>query len=230
MSWDWRGAGSGAASGAATGSTFGPWGTAIGGAAGGLFGGLSGSDPSRDARRFMDQINGVGHKYYDPYINQGRDAGNRLGGEYSRMLDPTAFMDDIMGHYKESKGATYEKDQLGRGIGSTAAAGGFAGTPEHQREYGEMASNIMSKDMQQYLQNALGIHGQGIAGEQDFYNKGYGASGSLADLLGGNLASQGTMSFLQGSQNNKNQAALMSAISKFLSQKNGSDAGGGGMG
>lgn len=188
---------------------------------------FSEADPSKDANRYMNQIPGVGHDAYDPFINQGREAGNKLGGEYSKMLDPTAFMDEIMGHYKTSKGAQYEQDKLGRGIGASAAAGGFAGTPEHQRAYGEMAGDIMSKDMQQYLQNAIGIHKEGIAGEQDFYNKGYGASGSLADLLGGNLASQGTMAFQQGNQHNQNRIALMSAIAKALAQGAGAGAGGG---
>jgi hypothetical protein len=193
----------------------------------GFFKTFSEADPSKDANRYLGQIPGVGHNAYDPFINQGREAGNKLGGEYGKMLDPTAFMDEIMGHYKESQGATYEKDKLGRGIGNTAAAGGFAGTPEHQREYGEMAGNIMSKDMQQYLQNALQIHGKGVEGEQDFYNKGYGASGSLADLLGGNLASQGSMAFQQGQQHNQNRTALMSAIAKALAQYAGGGAGGG---
>lgn len=188
---------------------------------------FSQKDPSRDANKYMNQIPGVGHQYYDPFINQGQEAGGVLKGQYGKMLDPTAFMDEIMGHYKTSKGAEYEQNKLGRGIGATAAAGGYAGTPEHQRAYGEMAGDIMSKDMQQYLQNALGINAQGIAGEQDFYNKGYGASGSLADLLGGNLASQGTMAFQQGQQHNQNAIALMSAIAKALAQGGGVGAGGG---
>lgn len=188
---------------------------------------FSQQDPSKDANRYMNQIPGVGHNAYDPFINEGREAGGVLKGQYGKMLDPTAFMDEIMGHYKQSKGAQYEQDKLGKGIGSTAAAGGFAGTPEHQRQYGEMAGDIMSKDMQQYLQNALGIHKDALSGEQDFYNKGYGASGSLADLLGGNLASQGTMAFQQGQQHNQNAIALMSAIAKALAQGGGAGAGGG---
>ncbi len=82
----------------------------------------------------MNQIPGVGHQYYDPFVNEGKEAGGVLKGQYSRMLDPTSFMDDIMGHYKQSEGAKYQTEQLGRGIGATAAAGGIAGTPEHQRQ------------------------------------------------------------------------------------------------
>jgi len=182
-------------------------------------------DPSREANRYMSRIPGVGHQYYDPYINEGREAGSRLKGEYGKMLDPTSFIDEIMKHYETSKGAQNEQKELGRGIGATAAAGGFAGTPEHQKEYGQMASDIMSKDMQQYLQNALGVYGSGISGEQDFYNKGYGASGSLADLLAGNLASQGTMAFQGANQTNASRDAFLNALVKAFSQAAGSSAG-----
>ena len=178
-------------------------------------------DPNRAANKYMDRIPGVGAKYFNPYIEGGREAGGRLHDEYSKQLDPTHFMDEIMKHYQESQGATYERDKLGKGIGSAAAAGGVAGTPEHQRQYGEMAGDIMSKDMQQYLQNALGIHASGLQGEQDFYNKGFDASGRMADLEGGTLASQGTLAYQGANQKNQNRMALFNAISKALSQSAG---------
>lgn len=179
-------------------------------------------DPAKAANQYNDQIPGVGHKYYDPFISGGQEAGGRLKGEYNKMLDPTAFMDQIMQHYQTSKGAQYALDKGTRGIGATAAAGGIAGTPEHQREYGEMASDINSKDMQQYLQNALGVYGGGIKGEQDFYGKGYDASKEMADLLGGNLASQGTMAYGGAQQKNMNRQALMNALMKALGSAAGS--------
>lgn len=178
--------------------------------------GIGQRDPAKDANRYLDKIPGIGHDIYDPFINQGREAGGILKDQYGRMLDPSKFMDDIMKNYKMSEGATYKRDLLGKGIGSAAAAGGFAGTPEHQREYGSMADEIMSGDMQQYLENALGIHGRGISGEQDFYNKGFGASGSLADMLAGVLGSKAGLSFQSGTQKNMNEQALMQALMKAL--------------
>jgi len=184
-------------------------------------------DPSKEANRYMSQIPGVGQKYYNPFIQGGQRAGGVLEGEYGKMLNPTSFIDDIMKNYSTSKGAEYEKHELGRDIGATAASGGFAGTPEHQKAYGEMADNIMSKDMQQYLQNALGVYGGGITGEQDFYNKGYGASGDLADLLSGNLASQGGMAYNQASQTNASRDSFLNAFIKALSQGAGAAGGAG---
>lgn len=178
--------------------------------------GIGQRDPAKDANKYLDQIPGIGRQYYDPFINQGREAGNILKDQYGRMLDPSKFMDDIMKNYKMSEGATYKRDLLGKGIGSAAAAGGFAGTPEHQREYGSMADEIMSGDMQQYLENALGIHGRGISGEQDFYNKGFNASGSLADMIAGVLGSKSGLAYQSGQQKNMNEQALMQALMKAL--------------
>lgn len=185
-------------------------------------------DPKKEANRYLSQIPGVGRQYYDPFIQGGRRAGSLLEGEYGRMLKPTSFIDDIMKNYQMSEGAKYQRDQLGRGIGATAAAGGYAGNPEHQREYGEMAQGIMSKDMQQYLQNALGVYGGGISGEQDFYNKGYGASGSMADLMGGNLSSQAGLAFQDASQSNASRDAFRNALMKALTQGAGAGGIGGG--
>lgn len=183
-------------------------------------------DPAGDANKYLNQIPGVGKKYYNPFIERGGRAGDMLEGEYGKMMNPSSFMDEIMKHYSMSQGATYERDKLGKGIGATAAAGGFAGTPEHQREYGEMTDKIMSGDMQQYLSNALGIYGKGMAGEEGFFNKGYDASSSLADLLAGNLGSQAGLAFKAGSDRNADRSALMNAIMKALSQGGGVMAGG----
>jgi hypothetical protein len=174
-------------------------------------------DPQKEANRYLSQIPGIGKQYYNPFIQGGQKAGGILEGEYGKLLNPTSFINDIMKNYSESKGAQYEKNELGRGIGATAAAGGFAGTPEHQKEYGKMAEGIMSQDMQQYLQNALGVYGMGLGGERDIYGKGYEASGSLADLLAGNLGAQGGLAFQSASQKNASRDAFMNALMKALS-------------
>lgn len=182
-------------------------------------------DTAKQANKYLDQIPGMGKQYYNPFIERGERSGNTLEGEYGKLLNPTSFMDDIMKNYSTSAGATYERDKLGKGIGATAAAGGFAGTPEHQRSYGEMADKIMSGDMQQYLQNALGIYGKGLGGEENFFNKGFDASSSLADLIGGKLSSQAGLAFKSGSDRNADRSALMNAIVKALAQGGGAAAG-----
>lgn len=171
-----------------------------------------GKNPANAAMPYLNQIPQIGQQYYSPYIKGGQNAGNLLNEQYQRLLNPTSFMDELLKNYQESEGAKYQENQLNKEIGANAAAGGIAGTPEHQRQAAEMTQGILSKDMQQYLQNALGIYGGGIQGEQDIFNKGYGASGSLADLLGGTLNAQAGLAYQGQNQQNQNQNALVNAL------------------
>jgi hypothetical protein len=182
-------------------------------------------DPFEDANKYMEQIPGIGRQYYNPYINSGSRAGSMLEDQYGKLMKPTSFIDDIMKNFKMSEGAKYQKDTLGRDINATAAAGGFAGTPEHQQEYGEMSDKIMSGDMQQYLQNALGVYGMGLTGEQDMYGKGYDASSRLADMIAGTLGSQATGVFQSDNQTNTSRDAFLNTLIKALSQGAGSMGG-----
>ncbi len=183
-------------------------------------------DPSKSANRYLDQIPGIGKQYYNPFIEGGQEANGILKDQYGKLMNPSSFIDDIMKHYNLSEGAQYQQDKLSKGIGATAAAGGFAGTPEHQREYGEMSHKIMSEDMQQYLQNALGVYGKGLSGQENFYNKGYDASSALADLLGGSLGSQAGLAFQGTQQRNMNNQAFANALMKALSSGAGAYMGG----
>jgi len=184
--------------------------------------GLSSSqNPANAAQPYLQQIPGVGHQYYDPYIQQGQQAGQTLQGEYGKQLDPTTFMDHIMGQYKQSEGYKGRQDDLMKQMAAVAGQGGYAGTPYAQQQYGEQANKLMADDQQQYLKNALGIYDQGISGEQDFYNKGYGASGGMADMLGSNLNQQGSAAFQGQGQQNQQRQDLMKALAQML---------GGGMG
>ena len=88
-----------------------------------------------------------------------------------------------------------------------------------------MADKLLSEDMQQYLQNALGVYGQGLAGEQGFYNTGFQASQNLADMLAGNLGSQAGLAYQGQQQKNMNQQALVNALMKLLGTAGGAGLG-----
>jgi hypothetical protein len=185
-------------------------------------------NPEQEANKYLGQIPDIEKQYYNPFIQGGQDAGNILKGQYGSMVDdPTGFINKILSQYKQSAGAKYQTGLVAKEIGNTAAAGGYAGTPEAQRQFGQEASDINSQDMQQFLQNALGVYGTGLSGEQDFYNKGFNASGSLADALASVLGSQGGLAFNQGTQSNMDRQALMNALMKALAQGGGAQAGGG---
>lgn len=185
-----------------------------------LFGG--GDNPADAANQYLNQIPGVGHQYYDPYVTGGREAGDKLKGQYGNLIDdPNAFIDKLMEGYEPSKGFQFKKDQLTKQMGNTAASGGFAGTSYDQMQQGQGVDNLLSQDMQDYLSNVFGAYKTGLAGEGDIFNKGFDASGKLADLLGGALNQQGGLAFQGTQQKNQNQAQLFQSLIKALGMAGG---------
>lgn len=175
------------------------------------------------ANQYLNQIPGVGHQGYDPYINSGLDASGRTKSKYEELMsDPTAFINKLMEGYKPSEGYQFQKDQLTKELSNTAAAGGVAGTPMDQMNQAEGIQGLLGKDMQQFLQNVLGVFNTGLEGEEGIATRGYDASKNLTDLLGGALNQQGGLAFQDQQQKNKNKNDLWSMFGKAL----GAGAGG----
>jgi len=132
------------------------------------------------------------------------------------MNDPTGFINKIMEQYKESEGYGFAKDRLTKEMGNTAAMGGIAGTPLDQMNQAEGVQGLLSKDMQQFLENALGRYDKGLAGEEGIATRGYDASGKLTDALGSALNQQGGLAFNDAQQKNKNRNDMWSMFGKAL--------------
>ncbi len=151
----------------------------------------------------LNQISGVGKQYYEPYIGQGQEAGNRANQEYSNMLDdPSGLINAIMQSYQPSTGYQFKEDRLKRSAANTSAAGGFAGTQYDADNQTALVNSLLSEDMQQYLQNVMGVHGQGLAGKELVAGRGYDASSSLADFLGSNMGQQAGVDYRFGQDRN----------------------------
>ncbi len=190
-----------------------------------LFGG--GSNPADTASPYLNQIPGVGHQGYDPYINQGQTAGQTAQSQYDTMTnDPAGFINRLMEQYKPSEGYQFSKDQLMKQYGNAAAAGGIAGTPLDQMNQAQGVQGLLSQDMQQFLSNVLGQHKEGLAGEEGVSNRGYDASKNLTDLLGGALNQQGGLAFNGTQQKNSDKNGLLSALAKALGMGAGAFFGG----
>lgn len=181
-----------------------------------LFGG-GGGNPMSAANQYLNQIPGVAHQGYDPYVNAGMDAGNQTKGQYEKLInDPADFINQLMKQYQTSEGYNFQKDLLTKELGNTAAMGGVAGTPLDQMNQAEGVQGLLSKDMQQFLTNVLGQYDKGLAGEEGIATRGYDASSKLADYLGSNLTQQGGLAFNDAQQKNKNKGDLWSMFGKAL--------------
>ena len=215
MSWDWGSAGSGAASGAATGTAIMPgWGTAIGGVAGGLLGGLTGGGNKKKDKHvnsLLDQIPSQLREQLMPYINAGMGALphlNDISGEYQRMYqDPNAIISRLGSGYRESPGYQWRLNQGENAINNAAAAGGMAGTAQHQQQAGELAGNLADQDYQNHLAKVLALYSGGLSGrtgiEQNIFDTGAGASGSLANSLSNYMLGRAGLEYTRNANQNQ---------------------------
>jgi hypothetical protein len=187
-----------------------------------LFGGNSNA-PMDAANPYLNQIPGVGHENYDPYVNAGRDASDKTKSKYEELMnDPTGFINKLMEGYKTSEGYNFQKDQLTKELGNTAAAGGVAGTPMDQMNQAQGIQGLLGKDMQQFLQNALGVFGKGLEGEEGIAGRGFDASKALTDLLGNNLANKAGLAYKNEVDKNQRSTDLWNMFGKALGAGAGS--------
>ncbi len=124
---------------------------------------------------------------YEPYIREGRESGNLAGNEYNRMAaNPTAFIDEIMKGYKPSEGYKFKEGRLTSAARNSASSGGYAGTPYDQEEQAKLVQGLLGEDMGDFIRQILGVKTAGLAGQELRAERGYGASGNLAQGMAEN--------------------------------------------
>ncbi len=161
-------------------------------------------DPAKAAEPWLDKIPGQVGQYLNPYIQQGQGAYDTLNNQYGNMInDPGGMVNKIGGGYQQSPGFKFALQQALQGAGHAAAAGGMAGSPEHEQQNMGIATQLANQDYNQWLGNALGMYGAGMSGEQDIYGKGYGASSDMAQAMNAYLQSKGQLGYAGAANRNQ---------------------------
>jgi hypothetical protein len=161
-------------------------------------------DPSKDASKYLNKVPGTIKPYYDPYIQAGNRQLPGLEEEYGGLMkDPGGRMNQIGQGYQQSPGFEFALKQAMQGAGNAAAAGGMAGSRQHEQQNMEIGTNLANQDYNEWLQKALGMYGMGLKGSQGLYNTGAQSANSLAELLAGNLNSQSENAYAGGANKNK---------------------------
>jgi len=174
-----------------------------------------GKNPADAAMPYLNQIPGQASPYLDPFFQAGKGALNPLQEQYKNLLgDPGGFMNKIGGSYQQSPGFKSAMEQALAAGNHAAAAGGMAGTPQSQFQQMQMATGLANQDYNNWMQNALGLYGQGLTGEQGMAGMGQQAGQSLSDLISQTLAQQGNLAFQGQRQQNQNKNDLWGNIFK----------------
>ena len=181
-----------------------------------------GKNPAPEANKYLQQIPGAVSPYYQPYIDTGLRSLGTLEQQYSQLINnPQATYNQLAGGFEQSPGYQWQYDQATNAANSAAAAGGYSGTQLDQEERGRLAQRLSDEDMQQYLNNILGIQGTGLEGLQHQGDYGYQASQGAADYLGNAYGNQAENAYAGKAQQLKNQSNTFSDLLKGGAQAAG---------
>ena len=182
------------------------------------------SNPAEAAMPYYGQIPGTLNKYLDPYIQTGQQALPGLQEQYGQLMNnPGGRLNQIGQGYQQSPGFKFALQQALQGAGNAAAAGGMAGSPQHEYQNMQLATNLANQDYNTWLQNALGLYGKGVGGEEGLYGIGAKAGIGMGEDLASMLASQAQLAYAGEAAKNQaqgqrlgNVASGIGALAAFL--------------
>lgn len=141
----------------------------LAGGLGQMFGGWK--NPADKANPYFDKARNEIGQGYDPWIKRGTDLANDPGGK----------LNEIGKGYHQSPGFEFALKQALQGAGHASAAGGMAGSPQHEMQNMGIATGMADQDYNQWMSNALGLHNLGYTQGQ---SAGIGKGQDMASLFG----------------------------------------------
>ena len=176
---------------------------------------FSGKNPADSAMPYLNQIPGQTQQYQQPWYEAGKSQIPGLQDQYSQLMnDPGGKMNKIGEGFKESPGFKFAMQQALQGGNHAAAAGGMAGSPQHEQQNMQMATDLGNQEYGNWMKNALGMYGQGLQGSQGMANQGQQAGQSMADMIAQTLAQQANLSFNGQQQQNQNKSDMWGNVFK----------------
>lgn len=154
--------------------------------------------------------------YQNPFYQAGTSAIPQYQDWLNQMKDPTAFINNMMGSYQESPYAKYQQQQSMNAMNNMASANGLAGSTPMMLQAQQNAQNISSKDMNQWLNNVLGINSQYGAGQKDLMGMGQHSADEMSNMMMQMADTMGLGAFGQQKGSNQDLSGILSGGLKML--------------
>jgi hypothetical protein len=181
----------------------------------GLFG--NHSNPADAANKYINQIPGQTNQYYQPWNQAGQNMIPGMTDQYNQLMnDPGGKYNKIGESYHQSPGFQFALQQALGGAGHAAAAGGMAGSPQHEQQNMGIATGLANQDYNNYMQGATGLYNQGLNGGENMMNRGAQAGNNQANMIAQTLAQQGSNAAIGQMQHNQNQGNAFSNIASGI--------------
>lgn len=184
----------------------------IGAGVGSMFMGGN-TNPADAAMPYLDQIPGQINPYYQPYVNSGQKALNTTQGEFGNLINnPGAKLNEIGQNFQQSPGFKFALQQALQGAGHAEAAGGMAGSPEHEFQNMQLGTNLGNQEYYNWLKPATELYGTGLSGTQDIAHGGMNASNNMAEQIAQILAQKGNLAYAGAQNKNTAQNSMLNNI------------------
>ncbi|SRR5579872_6904809 len=172
--------------------------------------------PYREARNAFTPFFNEAKGYQQPFYNQGVNAMGGYNDWVNSMKNPSDFINNLMSKYQESPYAHNLQQQSIRAGQNIGSAEGTIGSTPMQMQLQQNASNIASGDMNQWLQQVLGINTNYGGGLKNQMDTGQHAADFLSQLLSQGADYMGSAAYGEeaGRQNDKN--SLWAGIGKLF--------------
>lgn len=188
------------------------------GAGAGVGAGLGGlmadwRNPADTGMSYLNQAPALIQKYLNPYVQAGQQALPGLQSQYGQLInDPGGRLNQIGAGYHQSPGFQFALQQALQGAGHAAAAGGMAGSPEHEQQNMGLATSLANQDYNQWLGNALGMFREGLAGQQGLYDTGAKTGVQMGEDLASILANQSKMAYEGQNAENEREGGIWGSL------------------
>ncbi len=193
---------------------YGNSGSGLSGFLSGLFG--NSGAPYQSA---MDQYQQWGNRAQgaqNPFYQAGSGAIPQYNQWLQGMSNPSQFMNTLMGQYQQSPWAKYSQQAGLRAANNMGSATGLTGSTPLQMQAQQNAQNISSQDMQNWLQNAMGINTQYGAGLSNEMGMGANAANQLTNLFGNMGQNMGEAAYGKQAGQNQDQSNMWDGLLQML--------------
>jgi hypothetical protein len=173
-------------------------------------------EPYQKASDILSQYFPQAQGYLNPFLQAGQGAIPQYQNWLNTMKDPSGFINNLMGKYQESPYAKFAQQQAMRSAQNMGSASGLTGSTPLMQFAQQNAQNISSQDMNQWLQNVLGVNTQYGQGEFGLMNQGMEAGNSLTNLMQNYMNNQAGLAYGKDAAQQGRTGNIIQDIANFF--------------
>ena len=151
-----------------------------------IFSGGQGQGYSDWGNQLQNGMNSLNQGYgsamggMNPWLQAGQNELGTYQHGVNAMQDPN-FMNNMMQQYQQSPFATFQEKQGQQAMNNQAAASGQLGSSPAMKGMDQYSQQVASGDMNQYLQNRLGVYNNFLNGANNISGMGQQAANTMGN-------------------------------------------------